>query len=103
MLQGMSEQHRPGSGELVGCDRRSAQGDLPAGDPSSRMLRRRAVAEAVRLADLWLDPATEFPSTGAGARAGAGRVAQATMPAWKEVISRRGAGAVLDGLDDAQH
>src|ERR1700721_297684 len=33
-----------------------------AGDPSVLEAQRREITEAVRLADLWLDEATEFPS-----------------------------------------
>src|ERR1700722_16989366 len=34
----------------------------PAGDPSILDAQRREITEAVRLADLWLDEATTFPS-----------------------------------------
>src|SRR5207249_6021652 len=35
---------------------------VAAGDPSVLEAQRREITEAVRLADLWLDEATEFPS-----------------------------------------
>src|SRR6266567_7534977 len=35
---------------------------VAAGDPSVLDAQRREITEAVRLADLWLDEATEFPS-----------------------------------------
>src|ERR1700689_260050 len=35
---------------------------VAAGDPSVLDAQRREITEAVRLADLWLDQATEFPS-----------------------------------------
>src|SRR6476646_9692832 len=35
---------------------------VPAGDPSVLDAQRREITEAVRLADLWLDEAAEFPS-----------------------------------------
>ena len=48
---------------------------------------RTAVAEAVRLADLWLDSATSLPS-GAGSAVAWSRAEwiEATLPAWKELV-----------------
>ena len=58
-----------------------------AGDPVVADAEKRGVADAVRLADLWLDDLTSFPSTGAGARAWSrSEWLVATMPAWQEII-----------------
>ncbi|MCU0283890.1 MAG: zinc-dependent metalloprotease [Candidatus Nanopelagicales bacterium] len=58
------------------------------GDPVVGDAQRRGVEEAVRLAELWLDPATAFPSTGAGARAWSrSEWLMATMPAWQRIIT----------------
>jgi putative hydrolase len=59
-----------------------------AGDPVVGAAQRRGVEEAVRLAELWLDPVTAFPSTGAGARAWSrSEWLTATMPAWQRIIT----------------
>jgi putative hydrolase len=58
-----------------------------AGDPVVADAERRSVEDAVRLADLWLDAITTFPSTGAGARAWSRTEwLLGTMPAWQEII-----------------
>ncbi|WP_280672357.1 MULTISPECIES: zinc-dependent metalloprotease [unclassified Kitasatospora] len=58
-----------------------------AKDRSVSSVERSAVAEAVRLADLWLDSATEFPS-GAGTAVAWSRAEwiEATLPVWKELV-----------------
>ncbi len=58
-----------------------------AKDRSVSGAERSAVAEAVRLADLWLDSATEFPS-GAGTAVAWSRAEwiEATLPVWKELV-----------------
>jgi putative hydrolase len=59
-----------------------------AGDPVVGDAQRRGVEEAVRLAELWLDPITTFPSTGSGARAWSrSEWLMATMPAWQQIIT----------------
>ncbi len=59
-----------------------------AGDPSVPDAQRRAVDDAVGLAEVWLDPATEFPSTAGGARSWSrSEWLIETMPAWKKIIS----------------
>ncbi|MFG3050516.1 zinc-dependent metalloprotease [Kitasatospora sp. NPDC048239] len=56
-------------------------------DRSVSATERSAVAEAVRLADLWLDSATEFPS-GAGTAVAWSRAEwiEATLPVWKDLV-----------------
>ncbi|MEV7777214.1 zinc-dependent metalloprotease [Kitasatospora sp. NPDC088351] len=56
-------------------------------DRSVSAAERSAVAEAVRLADLWLDGATEFPS-GAGTAVAWSRAEwiEATLPVWKDLV-----------------
>ncbi len=59
-----------------------------AGDPSVPAAQVRAVQDAVGLADVWLDPATEFPATGGTAKAWSrSEWLNETMPAWKKVIT----------------
>jgi len=88
MLQGMSSNPDPGAVNWSAATDVARKAISTAGDPVVADAQARAVAEAVRLADLWLDPATEFPSTGAGARAWSrSQWLEATMPAWKEVIT----------------
>ncbi|MEU9073051.1 zinc-dependent metalloprotease [Kitasatospora sp. NPDC048538] len=56
-------------------------------DRSVSAAERSAVAEAVRLADLWLDGVTEFPS-GAGTAVAWSRAEwiEATLPVWKDLV-----------------
>ncbi|MFF3008087.1 zinc-dependent metalloprotease [Kitasatospora sp. NPDC057940] len=56
-------------------------------DRSVSAAEHSAVAEAVRLADLWLDGATEFPS-GAGTAVAWSRAEwiEATLPVWKDLV-----------------
>ena len=56
-------------------------------DRSVSAAERSAVAEAVRLADLWLDSSTEFPS-GAGTAVAWSRAEwiEATLPVWKDLV-----------------
>ncbi|MCD0482835.1 zinc-dependent metalloprotease [Streptacidiphilus sp. ASG 303] len=64
-------------------------GDAEGGgkDRSVRDAERAAVAEAVRLADLWLDSVTDFPS-GAGTAVAWSRAEwiEATIPVWKDLV-----------------
>ncbi len=57
------------------------------GDPSVSAAERRIVEEAVRLAEVWLDPVTSLPAgsstTQAWSRA---EWVEQTLPAWKELI-----------------
>ncbi|MDP1878779.1 MAG: zinc-dependent metalloprotease [Actinomycetota bacterium] len=59
-----------------------------AGDPSVAEAENRAVVEAVRLADVWLDPAVTFPAvTAAPAAWSRSEWLEATMPVWRTVIT----------------
>ncbi len=61
----------------------AASGDRVVADA-----QRRSVEQAVRLADLWLDPVTTFPTTAGGARAWSrAEWLAATLPAWREIIT----------------
>ncbi len=63
------------------------QATAAAGDPSVSGTERRAVEDAVRLAELWLDEATTFPSSGGSPRAWSrAEWVEATLPAWKELV-----------------
>lgn len=58
------------------------------GDPSVADAENRAVVEAVRLADVWLDPAVTFPAvTAAPAAWSRSEWLEATMPVWRTVIT----------------
>ncbi|NQU37698.1 MAG: zinc-dependent metalloprotease [Actinobacteria bacterium] len=59
-----------------------------AGDPTVPDAQRRAVQDAVGLADVWLDPATEFPSTAGKALAWSrSEWLTETLPAWNKIIT----------------
>lgn len=61
---------------------------VEAGDPSVPDAQQRSVQDAVGLAEVWLDPATEFPSTAGSAIAwNRSEWLTETLPAWKKVIS----------------
>lgn len=61
---------------------------VAAGDPSVSDAERRAVVEAVRLADVWLDPAVTFPaSTTVPVAWSRSEWLEATLPAWRIVIT----------------
>lgn len=66
----------------------SARKQLVAnGDPSVDSSMTAAVTDAVTLADLWLDQATEFPATTAVALAWSrSEWLTATLPAWQQII-----------------
>jgi putative hydrolase len=58
------------------------------GDPSVGAAAKRAVEEAVSLAELWLDPAMVFPATAGVARAWSGSEwLEATFPAWQRIVA----------------
>ncbi len=76
--------------------RTAADGDVaPTGDD------RRAIADAVRLADLWLDEATDLAASSGDAQAWT-RVGwiDATLPVWRQLIDPV-AQQVVDGLGGA--
>ncbi|MFI5100438.1 MAG: zinc-dependent metalloprotease [Actinomycetes bacterium] len=57
------------------------------GDPTPSAADRRAVDEAVRLAEVWLDPVTALPAGGGTAQAWSrAEWVEQTLPAWKELI-----------------
>ncbi len=88
MLQGMQNDPNPGAVNWGVANEVARKAIASAGDPVVSDSQRRAVEEAVRLADLWLDPATEFPSTGSGARAWSrSEWLEGTMPAWQDIIT----------------
>ena len=61
---------------------------VEAGDPTVPDAQRRAVEDAVGLAEVWLDPATEFPSTAGTALSWSrSQWLTETMPAWQKIIS----------------
>jgi putative hydrolase len=66
--------------------------------------QRRAVAEAVRLAELWLDPATSFPSAGGEVKAWTpSDWVRAGMPTWKRLcdpVAKRLSSAWVEGLPE---
>ena len=88
MLQGMSNNPDQGAVNWSAATDMARKAIAAGGDPVVADAQTRAVEEAVRLADLWLDPVTNFPSTGAGARAWSrSQWLEGTMPAWKEIIT----------------
>lgn len=66
--------------------------------------QRTAVTEAVRLAELWLDPATSFPSAGGEVKAWTpSDWVRAGMPTWKRLcdpVANRLSSAWVEGLPD---
>ena len=58
-----------------------------SGDPSVSAADRRAVVDAVQLADVWLDPAVTFPASSTAAAAWSrSEWLEATMPVWRQVV-----------------
>lgn len=72
------------------------------GDVSVSAVEQQAVAEAVRLADLWLGEVTALPSGLSGDAAGWSRVrwVEATLPVWQQLIDPVAA-RVVDGMGGA--
>jgi putative hydrolase len=66
--------------------------------------QRAAVSDAVKLAELWLDPATEFPAGATEAKGwSATEWVHASMPTWKRLcdpVARRMASAWTDALPE---
>jgi putative hydrolase len=66
--------------------------------------QRAAVSDAVKLAELWLDPATEFPAGATETRAwSASEWVRASMPTWKRLcdpVARRMSAAWTDALPE---
>ena len=72
-----------------------------AGDPSVGGAQRRAVKDAVGLADVWLDTAMQFPATAGDARSWSrSEWLEATMPAWRRIVApiARQLEATMQGL-----
>lgn len=78
---------------------------VQAGDPSVSDAQRRQVTEAVRLADVWLDPAVSFPASTAEPLAWSrSEWLEQTMPAWRVImqpIAEQMASAVGQSLPGA--
>lgn len=88
MMQGMSAQSEGGAVNWTAASDIARRTLASSGDPVVSDAERRGVADAVRLADLWLDAVTTFPSTGTGARAWSrSEWLVATLPAWQEIIT----------------
>jgi putative hydrolase len=64
--------------------RQAAAGD----DPSVESAQQRAVADAIRLAELWLDPVTAFPVATKAVHAWSrAEWVEATLPCWKDLVN----------------
>ncbi len=58
------------------------------GDPSVSDAERRAVVEAIALAQVWLDPATSFPASAADGLAWSrAEWLEGTFPAWQRIVA----------------
>jgi putative hydrolase len=63
------------------------QSAAEGGDPTPSAAQQRAVEEAVRLAEVWLDSATALPAGGGAAQAWSrADWVEQTLPAWKELV-----------------
>jgi putative hydrolase len=63
------------------------QTSLQGGDPTPSAVQRREVEEAVRLAELWLDPVTSLPAGGGTGQAWSrADWLEQTLPAWRELV-----------------
>jgi putative hydrolase len=63
------------------------QAAVQGGDPTPSAAEKRAIEDAVRLAEHWLDPVTAFPAGGGTATAwSASDWVEETLPAWRELI-----------------
>jgi putative hydrolase len=91
MLQHLGRLLESGSDGAVNWDlaRDTArQAIAQAGDPSVSDAQRRAVTEAVELAQVWLDPACTFPASSAGGGAWSrSEWLEATYPAWQRIVA----------------
>ncbi|GAA2546324.1 zinc-dependent metalloprotease [Pseudonocardia hydrocarbonoxydans] len=83
---------------------RLATQQLAATSSSLTGAQRAAVSDAVKLAELWLDPATEFPAGATETKAwSATEWVTASMPTWKRLVdpvARRMGGAWTDALPE---
>lgn len=91
MLQHLGRLLESGGDGSVNWDlaRDSARQTLAAaGDPSVSEADRRAVDQAIDLAQLWLDPACTFPASASGGRAWSrSEWLEATFPAWQRMVT----------------
>jgi putative hydrolase len=63
------------------------QAVVAGGDPVPSATERRAIEEAVRLAEVWLDPVTTLPAGGSGVRAWSrSEWVEQTLPAWRALV-----------------
>ena len=70
-------------------------------DPTPNASDRTAVADAVRLAELWLDTATRFPAATTQAEAWSrAEWVEATMPVWQRLVEPV-AGSVVAAMEEA--
>lgn len=58
-----------------------------AGDPSISDAQRRAVSDAVQLAEVWLDPSTEFPAAVGSKAWSRSEWLTETVEAWKKIVT----------------
>jgi len=71
-----------------------------AGDRSVADAQRRGVEEAVRLAELWLDPVTTMPAGTTGSLAWSrAEWAEATLPVWRQLVEPV-AGRVVEAMGE---
>ncbi len=80
----------PGAGELADAGQLPGEPDedapKPPGDPRVSEAEHTAVREALRLADMWLDPVTALPSGVTAIEAWSrGRWLDATLPIWRKL------------------
>jgi putative hydrolase len=60
---------------------------VQGGDPTPSAVDRRAVEDAVRLAEVWLDPVTTLPAGGGSGQAWSrADWLEQTLPAWRELV-----------------
>ena len=102
--QMLSQAGATGGGGPVNYDlaAQMARQHLAGTTSSLTAAQRSAVADAVKLAELWLDPATDFPAGATETVAwSATEWVTASMPTWKRLcdpVAQRVAGAWVDGL-----
>jgi putative hydrolase len=102
----MLSQAQSGGGGPVNYDlaAQMAHQQLAASTSSLTGAQRAAVSDSVKLAELWLDPATDFPAGATEAKGwSATEWVDASLPTWKrlvEPVAQRMSTAWVDGLPD---